>query len=320
MSRIRLSYWPILLLALWSCRKDVENFEPYAPSAQDLSTLLAAEIPGPTTHTVFTLQFLNEDKILETPSGLRIFLVDTDHLFAQKSTGNPVLTSTCQDLKVDVTEVLDKKDIVARSLNTVGDNGQLFESGGMVNVTVTCNGELLALLPDRKLKIQVPNASPQTGFFVFDEVKDGNGNFSKWTQSGQEVFEADWLNNTGTTQHGYELLVQNLGWSAAGKPVTDPNSMFCVTLPSGFADQNTLAYIVFSHQQIVAPLEYTLAQGKFCYPNAPAGYQVQLMAVSKLGTQYWLGKGQTEIGTNATVPLGTQQMTEEAVLNFVKSL
>jgi len=314
MSRIRLPYWPVLLLALCSCRKDVEQFAAYTPSAQDLSNWLAEQVPGTSTHSTFTLNNLTTDKVLETPSGARIFLTDTDNLFSDPITGLPVLCSTCPDLKVEVTEVLDKSDIVARGLNTIDKDGILFESGGMVRVTVTCNGKQLALLPDRNLKIQLPIIGTQSGYFVFSQ------NMGKWTNSNQEVFEAVWPVSNGSTYAGYELLVKNLGWSACGRHLTDSTSSFCIELPSGFADQNTLAYLIFKHQNIVVPLQYDLGQNKFCYPNIPAGFQVQLVAVSKLGERFWLGKAETEVGTNATFTLGTQEISKEAVLNFVKSL
>ena len=317
MSRIRWSYWMVLVLALWSCRKDVELFEPYAPSAQELTNLLAAQVPATSVHTIFTLNSLSTDKMLETPSGVRIFLIDTDNLFSNKNTGALVHCSTCPDLKVEVTEVLDKSDIIARGLNTVGDSGVLFESGGMFLVTATCNGQQLELLSDRALKIQVPNNSTQNGFFVFAQDNSTGG---QWSNSTQEVFEAEWPLSNGGTQKGYEMLIKKMGWSASGRSLVDPGSLFCIELPSGFADQNTLAYLVFKSQQVVAPLQFNRSQNKFCYPKAPAGYQVKLLSVSKLGERFWLGKAETEVGTNATFPMGTNETTLQTMLNYVKSL
>jgi len=317
MSRIRLSYWPILLLALWSCRKDVEEFLPYAPTAQGLGNLLSEQVPGASTHTTFTFSNLSTDQILETSGGVRFFLLDTDHLFANANTGVPVLCSTCPELKIEVTEVLNKRDIVARGLNTIGDSGVLFESGGIVRIQASCKGQQLELLSGRTLKIQIPNNNQQGGFFVFNQSTSNTN--EPWTKSNQEVFEAEWPLSNGV-QLGYELLVRKLGWAACGRSLAEPTSLFCIELPIGFADQNTLAYLVFKNQQIVAPLQFDLGQNKFCYAKTPIGFQVQMIAVSKLGGQYWLGKAETEVGTNATFKLGPLQMTEEAVLNFVKSL
>jgi hypothetical protein len=317
MSRIRLLFWSVLFMALWSCRKDVEQFESYAPSAQDLSNWLVEQVPNASNHSTFTLNNLASDKVLETLHGTRIFLTDTDHLFADMSSGLPVLSSTCPDLKIEVTEVLDKSDIVARGLNTIGDSGLLFESAGLLHITATCNGQLLTLLPDRNLKIQLPNSSTQNGFFVFTQ---GIGTTGQWSKSNQQAFEANWLVSNGNSQNGYELLIKSLGWVACGRPLTDPSSSFCIALPSGFADQNTLAYMVFKNQQVVAPLRFNLSENQFCYPKAPTGYQVQLLAVSKLGERYWLGRAETEVGANATVPMGTQESSVDVVLNFIKSL
>lgn len=319
MRRIRFSYWPILFLALWGCRKDVEEFQAYAPSAESLGSLLSEQIPSASTYKAFTFNNLSTDEVLETPGGVRIFLIDTDHLFSNASTGLPVQCSTCPDLKIEVTVVLDKRDILARGLNTISDDGILFESGGMVCINASCNGQQLALLPDRNLKVQIPSSNTQqSGFFVFDK-KASLSTSEPWSQSNQAVFNAEWpiFNDI---QLGYELLLKNLGWSACGRLLTDPSSRFCIELPMGFADQNTLAYLVFKNQQVVAPLQFDLGQNKFCYPQTPAGFQVKLVAVSKLGEQYWLGKAETEIGTNATYPLSTQPMTEEAVLDFMRSL
>jgi len=319
MSHIRFSYWFVLILALLGCRQDVEEFNPYAPSVQEIGNLLVQQIPGATVKTAFVASNLTTDRVLETENGTRVFLIDTDHLFANSSTGVTVPCSTCPDLKIEVTEVFDKSDIVARGLNTVTEDGTLFESGGMVLVTATCNGQALSLLPDRTLKIQLPNNNTQSGFFVFDRPESAN-TVPAWTVSSQEVFEAEWPKSNGETQKGYELLVKKLGWVVCGRPLSDPLTSFCIELPSGFGGQNTLAYLVFKNQQIVAPLQFDLGQNKFCFHKVPVGYQVQLVSVSKLGAQYWLGKAQTEVGTNATFPLSTQQMTEEAVLDFLKSL
>lgn len=318
MLRIRLSYWSLLFLFLWSCHKEEEKFEPYAPSSQAISSILAEKVPDAITNTTFVLNNLSTDKVLETPSGSRVYLIDTDHLFADAGSGAVVLCSTCPDLKIEITEVFEKRDILARGLNTISASGALFESGGMIQIKAICNGRILTLLPGRTLKIQLPHTDPQNGYFVFNQTVSTPDDH-RWTNSGQEVFKAEWPITSGT-QTGYEMLVRNLGWAACGRLLTEPTSSFCIALPAGFADQNTLAYMVFKNQSIVAPMQFVLAENQFCFANAPMGYQIQMVAVSKLGGQYWLGRAETEIGTNATVPVDTQQMTEDAVLSFVKGL
>lgn len=303
---------------MWGCRKDVEEFQPYAASVGDLGSLFSEQVPSASSFTTFTLSFLSTDKVLETANGTRVFLIDTDNLFYEVNSGQPVLCSTCPELKIEITEVLNKPDIIGRGLNTISDDGTLFESGGMVRVTASCNGKELAIQPDRNLKIQLPNNNQQSGFFVFNQIESANTQ-GRWANNNQEVYVAEWPTANGLFQ-GYELLVKKLGWSACGRPNPDTSSLFCLELPKGFADQNTLAFLVFKNQQTIVPLHFDLGKNNFCHTHIPAGYQVQIVAVSKLGNQYWLGKAETEVGTNTNFQLSTQQTTQEAVLNFVKSL
>lgn len=319
MTHIRLPYWPLLFLALVGCRKDVEVFSPYAPSAQEIGSLLVQQIPAPNSHTSFTLSNLANDIVLETPNGVRVSLVDTDHLFVHAGTGEAVLCSTCPNLKVEVTEVSDISDIVARGLHTVTKEGTLFESGGMVLVSVTCNGEPLALLPGRNVKIQIPENNPQDGFSVLSQTAPATSE-GRWEIGSQVVFKAEWPANNGNIRQGYELLMTQLGWAASGRVITEPSSRFCVELPTGFGGQNTLSYLVFKNKQVVAPLEFDLGQNKFCFSNVPIGFQVQLVSISKLGERFWLGKAETETGTNVTYPMNKQETTEEAIFDFLKSL
>lgn len=301
-------------MALLGCRKDIERFQPYAPSTEEISNLLVEGVPNHSTKSTFSFQNLAVDQVLETPSGARVYLVDTDHLFAYANSGQPMLCSTCPDLKVEITEVISRGDMVARGLFTVDQNGTPFKSGGMVQVSASCNGELLRLLPDRTLKIQVPFTDPQTGLSVFSRNQE-----NQWMNTNQEVFEAEWPVG-GSIKEGYELLVRELGWVACGQTLPEQHSSFCIELPNGFADQNTLAYVVFTNQQMVLPLQYDLKEDKFCCPNTPVGYLVKIVAVSKLGNRYWMGKAQTETGTNTVLPMDIEQVSEDVVLTFLKNL
>lgn len=316
MFRLRWSYGLLLLLFL-GCRKDVEEFQPYAPSATELSALLSDRVPQSAAVSTFALSNLATDKVLETSSGVQVFLVDTDFLFAKQGSGIPVPCSTCPDLKIEVTEVFRKGEILARGLHTVGDSGKVFESAGMVQIKAHCSGQALELQPGRSLKVHLPSVNTSDDFWVFGQ---DSGTTNPWNISTQPVYEAEWPAANGSTHSGYELQLISLGWSAAGRFLKDPVSGFCIQMPTGFGEQNTLSYVVFKDRQVVIPLQFDLGKNLFCFPKMPVGYLVQPVAVSKLGDQFYLGKGQTEVGTNAIFPLSTQIMTEEAVVNFVKGL
>lgn len=307
------------LAGLWSCRKDVEVFKPYPPTLEAIRILMES-VPSATTQTPFVLSGTVADTALSTPGGVRVFLTDNEHLFADM-TGIPVPCSTCQTLRVEVTETLDKGDIIARGIPTTTVSNELLESGGMVRIVVTCDGKPLQLLPDRKLKIQIPADNPVADMLVFEGVVK-NDTFVGWQDTGLPVFQAEWpaLNQMDVVT-GYELFSPNLDWINCDRAINEQMTSFCVELPPAFNPENTTAYLVFDNIRSVAILETDLATGTFCYNKAPRGYQVRIVTVSKTTDgKYWLGNIKTEIGTNATVDVAPQEVDEQQMLSFLKSL
>jgi hypothetical protein len=260
------------------------------------------------------------DLELSTPNGVRVFLTDTEQLF-EDSDGNPVPCSTCQTLRVEVTEALDKSDIIALGIPTNTTSNEMLESGGMVRVAVTCDGSPLELKSDRRLKIQIPANDPAADMLVFNGVFE-NDNFLGWENSGQQVFQAEWPNANQDIVQGYEILSKNLGWINCGRFINEPTSTFCVELPDNFNPENTQAYIVFKDIRSVAFLQVDLASQKFCFPNTPIGFPVRLVTLSKTSDgQYWLGNYETETGTdNTTAVVIPQETTEQQMLDFLKNL
>ena len=322
MHRVYKTYQYLLLGALalaWGCRKDVEDFRPYTPTQEDLAQLFL-KAPDNSTHTVFPLGGSIPDTTLTTASGVRVFLADTEHLFADDA-GTPVPCSTCPSLKVEVTTVLSKGDLAARGLPTsaVAD-GQLLESVGVVQVQANCAGKNLNLLPNRYLKIQIPTPEVKSNMNVYAGTFDDTDKFTGWKASGASVFWADWPLPGGGLQTGYELIVPELGYSNCARPIVEQTSSFCVTLPGQFSALNTRVFLVFDNIRTVAELQGTDDSSEFCYPGAPLGYPVKIVAVSKTGGQYWLTNQFTEIGSNVKMSVAPLPQSEADILTFIKGL
>jgi hypothetical protein len=308
----------LILAGDWSCRKDVKTFRDYPASLADLDPLFA-QVPNPASQSIFVLSGIVPDTVLITPGGVRVFLTDTEHLFANAS-ATPVPCSTCQTFKVEVTEVLHRGDMIARALPAVTTDGKVVESQAMVRVNIWCNGQPLDVLPGRNIKIQVPVTQQQSGLTTF-EGQVSQDSLTGWQDTGDEVYFADWQSPlTGQTVSGYEIIAKHAGWIDCGRTIQDPVSSFCIDMPSGFSALNTRAFIVFKNINAVVALTYNADSQKFCFANAPKGYLVKLVTVSKLGNLYWLGQKETEIGTNATLDLAPQQLDEQAILDKIKSL
>jgi hypothetical protein len=192
----------------------------------------------------------------------------------------------------------------------------------MVRISVTCDGKLLELLSGRTLKIQIPANNPENDMLVFSSLMQ-NDTFIGWQNTGQEVFQAEWQTANLDMVRGYELLSQHLDWINCDRFVdaNKPTTPFCLELPPAFNPENTQAYIVFKNIRSVAVFKHDIGSQNFCVPNVPIGYQVRLVTLSKTANgQYWLGNHETEIGTNATVEVKPQQVSEQQMLDFLKSL
>lgn len=309
------------LAAVWGCRKDVQEFIPYTPTQEDLGQLLL-QVPDATTHTVFLFGGSIPDTTLTTASGVRVFLADTEHLFADEA-GTPIPCSTCPALKVEVTTVLDKGEIVSRGLpTTTYPDPKMLESAGLVKLRVTCNGNALSLLPNRYLKVQIPDDAPKPDMQVFAESNDLNAKLAGWAVTGSEAYLADWplLTDPGQVQTGYELIVPALGWTNCARPIIEQSSSFCVTIPEQFTALNARVFLVFKNIRAVAELKGDVNSSKFCFPAAPLGYPVTVVVIGKTGGQYWLAQKFTEIGSNVEMPVTPQPVEEKDLLSYLQNL
>jgi hypothetical protein len=307
----------LALAGLWSCRKDEDTFTKYPVSNADFAPLLA-QIPGPATKTTFILNNLDKDTLLSTPNGLRIVLTDTDNLFVDAS-GAPTTCSTCQQFRVEVTEVRRKSDMIARGVPTNSVAGSLLEGPVMVYITAQCNGQSWQLAPGRSVKIQVPEPIQVNTLKVFN-ASITNASFDGWSDSGEPVYLADWFSPTlGETVYGYELLSGQLGWVFCAQAIDEPSTPFCVNLPGGFSSENTKVYMILKNNTAIAAL-VSDGDALFCFDQAPIGFQVRIVTVSQYAGQYWLGNKETEIGSNGKIGLEPSIKTEQEVLVFLKSL
>lgn len=308
-----------LLAGAWQCRPDVDELRPYPGSLTELQLLLK-EVPNQSTQTAFTLNNLNRDTILTTSSGVRVLLNDTEELFANEN-GQLVPCSSCASLTVSTTEALRKGDFVAQGIPTFDTNGNLVESGGAIRLTAVCDGKKLHLLPNRTLKVQIPSPTLLDNMFVFNGTFPNN-TFAGWQNTTEQAYWANWPGpvQPGPTVDGYEIYTNSLDWIGSQRVVDSAPNSLCVDLPNGFDDQNTQCYLVFKNMRSIVPLLPTPGSNQFCFKNAPPGLLVRILTVSKTGDSYWLGSFETEVGTDAVIPLVPEPSSEQEILAILKGL
>lgn len=309
----------LLMLAGWSCRKDVEIFRPYDISVAEISLALQ-QVPAAQTQSVLVLNNREADTLFVTAGGVRIFLNHLDQLFSNAA-GVVVPCSTCPDFRLEVIEIQSKGDLIARNTGTVTTENRVLESDGILHLKATCNGQELQLTQGNLLKIQIPGTLPLIANQLFSNTSGTMDVFTGWSGANHPVTAVEWqVSGTPPFQLGYQLLVPSLRWVCAGRMLEEPNSSYCVELPLGFSDQNTQVFMVFENMQSVVPLKYQAADFRFCAPFVPQGFPVQVVTVSKLGDQFWLGTKEDETGGANTLSLQPQKMSEQQVIDFIKNL
>ena len=307
------------MLAAGSCRKDVETFRPYDITVAEISLALQ-QVPAAQTESVLHLSNRQADTLFVTPGGVRIFLSHLDQLFADAS-GTIVPCSTCPDFRLEVVEIQRKGDLISRNTSTITSENRVLESGGILHLKASCNGQELKLAQGNVLKIQIPETPPFFANQLFTNSVGISDVFTGWSGANAAVSNAEWQVPGGTSfQVGYQMMVPSLHWVCAGRMLEEPNSSYCVELPLGFSDQNTQAFIVMKNINAVVPLRYQADVFRFCAPFIPQGFPVQLVTVSKLGNQYWLGNKDVETGGSNSATVQPQKMSEQQVIEFFKNL
>lgn len=307
-----------LLAGVWGCRKDVvDDFHPYPATLADLQPLLE-QVPGPSVRSTFSLAGLSKDTMLLSSGGVRVFLTDVNQLLVDGN-GQTAAFGTCQNSSMEILEVMKKGDYVAREIPSTSTTGALLESAGVFRLRFFCGNEQLFLKPGRTIKIQVPENNRRDDLFVYTGVEQQN-KLNAWENSGEPVYWADWLSVDNLEMIlGYEIITNQLDWISNSRIVPGPYSTFCVNVPTGFSDLNTVVYMVYKNVKTAAPMVPGADVQEFCCTNVPAGYPVRLITVSKYGDLYWLGSKETETGTNGTLDLVPQVVTEQQMLSVLKS-
>ena len=306
-----------------ACRKDNTTFTPYTASLGEIDYFFQGTLNENTT-TVFALKggAVIPDTILTTPGGVRIFLTNTEFLFAD-ALGSVIPASGCQQIKIEIIEVRDKGDWMARLLPSSTADGRVVDHTGAVRLRIICDGQEVVLADDRYIKIQIPSGTLNGNMTLNYLPVNADGTYNGW-EAGEanSIFWAEWQGQLPLGLiSGYELLTRKTGWVTAVRALEAVSySNYCVSLPLQFDADNTRVFLLFDDTQTIAEMKSTGEPSKFCLAQTPLGYSVRLITVSKAGPTYWLGNEKTETASDATFHLSPIEKTAAQISAFIKGL
>lgn len=132
-----------------------------APNDPFANTMVASEF--------FTIN-PKEDNIVEGAQGSTVF-IPQDALLDKN--GNPAKG----EVKIELAEALTVEDMVTSNLTTTS-NGKLLQTGGMLYLNATANGEPLHIDTTKPLRIEIPTDTKVEGMQAYRGIRDSAGNMN----------------------------------------------------------------------------------------------------------------------------------------------
>jgi hypothetical protein len=288
-----------------ACQKSIDAFVPdpngNAPDTNWYNSITAAmpvialqnDLALKTTADSFIVN--NNAAVITASNGLEIRLP-----------ANGFVNSAGQAItgKVNVATLLlkSKGDMVLMNKPT-SSNGQLLVSGGVIFLGLTQNGQQIALAPNTEILFRYTDAGPnrQMKLFYGDETNPQQFNWVPAINVRDSVFAG--------SQY-YEIIARKLRWLNCDyfyDTLGTVQSTVSVQLPFNYTNANTETFIIFKNIRSVIGMIADVADKKFISTKMPGNLAATVVAISKQGNDYFLGKEQITTGTN--VNAGNQKVS-----------
>ena len=238
---------------------------------------------------------------LEKPSEKTSFNAGTGLVFTSQS-GKTTLSIPASSLvdesgnavsgtvDLEFREIYSKGDMVRyrRPTQTIGGRG--LESGGEVYLGLSQGGKALRLAPGSKVFARMDTNDPKFDMDVFYGAIDPTTGQFGWEDDGSVdtpnvVVSFDSAN---VENYGYEFFSDSLDWVNCDRFWDIPANLkttVCANLPTGFNQENTTVFLVFTNRNSVMHLWNDGTNNSFCGGDVPLDDAVTFIAVSVQGEE-----------------------------------
>jgi hypothetical protein len=339
----------LLALGLWGCADDVDDFVP--DNKID---------PGGTELVGDIRNFFDEidpEELTESFTGftdweIRIVTKNETlinippYSFVEPSFGQLVTGP----VNVDIVELRTPGEILLMGVQTES-YGNLLESGGEFNLTVTQNGTKLDLLPGKRIRFRVKDDDPKEHMELWytaeTELNPSTGEIvSTWDDADDDpnlwdnVLVTEWavqlndstLGGSGLLEgRGYDCWSDSLNWINIDVFMDlseDDKTDVCVSLPEGFGNTNSVVFLIFEDFNGIIDLPGNPDDMLFCnyYTNfmkvgVPIGAAVKFVVISELGKDnYYFGLVETNIEADHLENIVPVKMTFKEIKDIIMGL
>ena len=282
-----------------ACQKNIDIFVPDPGQLNGLDTTWSSTIPS--TAPVVNLQStlvtgpVNDSIEINTAA---VTLTESNGL---QCTFTPLCFVTSAGVPVtgrvylEIRLVKTKGEMVLLNKPTTS-NGSMLVSGGEIFISATKNGQTLQLAPNAKIYLHYADAPtfPQMKLFLGDESNPAQMNWKPSTSSADTVVVGS---------QAYEIATSHLRWINCDyfydtSGIT--RSVVNASLPSNYTNTNTTTFLVFKDFRSVLGMYGDVPQRRFVSGKVPNGKAAIVVAISKQGNDYFLGKETITTGVNAS--------------------
>lgn len=163
-----------------------------------LSDTVKTQEQDPFKSTMAASQFFDidthDDQVIEGENGTVV-------VFPKESIIDKNGNTFYGKVRVELTEALQLKDMLLSNLTTLSD-GKLLETGGMIYLNLTIEGQQAGIHLDHPVFIEIPTANKKSGMMAYRGIRDENGNMN-WVDPQQletsltavDIFSLDFLPN-----------------------------------------------------------------------------------------------------------------------------
>jgi hypothetical protein len=290
---MRLLFIIIFAIALTSCNKELpDEFVPYNNSLQiDTSwkTTVTADAPVNQISKIFTDDIFSKDFTAENGGSFQ--LNDSLKLEIPASCLLKEGTAVTGTVSMKVIIYRKKGQFIAAGLSTLY-SGQLLESAGILKVSFYKNTDTLAIAPGKfyTVRLKSSNSSPLTGCSIFYKDTANPALQTNWIPSSDNSLAT--TSSQGSSDPGYNLQLSKQYWINCAKALDAGGAekiRVNVILPVSFTNANTMVFATFKNHLSVVRLKTDFASRSFYVEDIPAGKEMTIVSISKIGADYYLG-------------------------------
>jgi hypothetical protein len=296
---------PILLIAgaflFNACQKNIDAFVP-DPFGNKPDTNWYNIITS--TMPVTALQ--NDLKIIPATDSFEVNNTAADRnisgmqlLFTPNCCTNGAGQAVTGKVNLEALLIKNKGDMVLMNKPT-SSNGQLLVSGGEIFISLNQNGQQLQLASNARVYLRYADAAPnqQMKLFYGDETNPQQFN---WVPSFDSIRAGNQF---------YDIVSSKLRWINCDyfyDTTGTVRSTVSAYLPFNYTNANTETFLVFKNILSVLSMYGDVAEKRFISSKVPNNLAATVVAISKQGNDYFLGKEQITTGVNVTA--GNQKVS-----------